>query len=128
MLIILGGLYLLWRRRIAWRIPAAILTTAALFAGILFFFDPTRFPDPLFVLFSGGPLFGAVYMATDPVTSPLTPQGCWLFGAGTGILVVLIRTFGGLPEGVMYAILLLNAATPLLSRLTQPRAFGHGRA
>ncbi|MCK5666122.1 MAG: RnfABCDGE type electron transport complex subunit D, partial [Thiotrichaceae bacterium] len=73
---------------------------------------------------SGGFLFGAFFMATDPVTSPLTPKGCWIFGIGIGFLVVLIRLFGGLPEGMLYAILLMNAATPLIDRYTQPRIFG----
>jgi len=66
-------------------------------------------------------------MATDPVTSPVTPLGCWVFGAGTGILVLLIRQFGGLPEGVMYSILLMNAITPLIDRVTQPRVYGTSR-
>jgi electron transport complex protein RnfD len=75
-------------------------------------------------VFSGGLLLGAIYMATDPVTSPVTPRGAWIFGIGVGVLVMLIRVFGGLPEGVMYAILLMNAATPLINRYTQPRVFG----
>ena len=77
-----------------------------------------------FMVLSGGLLFGAIYMATDPVTSPMAPKGAWIFGAGIGGLVVLIRLFGGLPEGVMYAILLMNAATPLIERGIQPRVFG----
>jgi electron transport complex protein RnfD len=81
-------------------------------------------PSPWFMLTSGGLLFGAVFMATDPVTSPLAPRAAWVFGAGAGLLVVLIRLWGGLPEGVMYAILLMNAATPLLDRWLQPRPFG----
>jgi electron transport complex protein RnfD len=76
------------------------------------------------MLFSGSVLFGAVYMASDPVTSPIAPMGAWIFGIGIGLLVVLIRLWGGLPEGVMYAILLMNAATPLIERATQPRGFG----
>ncbi len=80
------------------------------------------------MLLSGGLLFGAVFMATDPVTSPLAPRATWIFGLGIGLLVVLIRLWGGLPEGVMYGILLMNAAAPLLERSAQPRAFGHGRA
>ena len=79
------------------------------------------------MLCSGGLLFGAVFMVTDPVTTPLTPRGSWVFGFGVGVLVVLIRLFGGLPEGVMYAILLMNSVTPLIDRKTQPRRFG-GRA
>ena len=74
----------------------------------------------------GGFAFGMVFMVTDPVTSPLTPRGAWIFGIGVGALVVLIRAFGGFPEGVMYAILLMNAAVPLIERVTQPRVFGRG--
>ncbi len=126
LLIILSGIYLILRRSIDWRIPAAILTTVVIFSGLLFQFDSTRYPDPLFAVFSGGLLLGTFFMATDPVTSPLTPKGAWLFGIGIGILVVLIRVFGGFPEGVMYAILLMNATVPLIERYTQPRAFGRG--
>ncbi|MEE9358838.1 RnfABCDGE type electron transport complex subunit D [Candidatus Vondammii sp. HM_W22] len=126
LLLILGGLFLLLRRDLDWRIPAAIFISASLFSLALFLTDSVRFPDPFFTLFSGGMLLGAIYMATDPVTSPLTPKGTWIFGIGIGILVVLIRTFGGLPEGMMYAILLMNAATPLIDRYTQPRVFGRG--
>lgn len=126
LLIILSGIYLILRRSIDWRIPAAILTTVVIFSGLLFQLDSTRYPDPLFAVFSGGLLLGTFFMATDPVTSPLTPKGAWLFGIGIGIIVVLIRVFGGFPEGVMYAILLMNATVPLIERYTQPRAFGRG--
>ncbi len=126
LLLILGGIFLLLRRDLDWRIPAAIFISAALFSTLLFLFDTARFPGPFFTLFSGGMLLGAIYMATDPVTSPLTPRGTWIFGAGIGLLVVLIRFFGGFPEGMMYAILLMNAATPLIDRYTQPRIFGRG--
>ncbi len=88
--------------------------------------DSARFPSPLFTLFSGGMMLGAIYMATDPVTSPLSPKGLLIFGTGIGFLVVLIRVFGGMPEGMMYAILLMNSATPLIDRYTQPRVFGRG--
>ena len=76
------------------------------------------------MLFSGGLMLGAVYMATDPVTSPVTPWGAWIFGAGIGLLTVVIRVWGGLPEGVMYAILIMNAMVPFINRVTQPRVFG----
>ncbi|MCU7817738.1 MAG: RnfABCDGE type electron transport complex subunit D [gamma proteobacterium symbiont of Lucinoma myriamae] len=122
--LLLGGIYLLLRRGIDWRIPVAIFSTAALFSLIMFLTDGDKYPSPLFTLFSGGLLLGAFFMATDPVTSPLTPKGCWIFGIGIGFLVVLIRLFGGLPEGMLYAILLMNAATPLIDRYTQPRIFG----
>jgi len=125
-LILLGGLYLFLRKGINWRIPVAILSTAGFFSLILLLVDNQQYPSPLFTIFSGGLLLGAFFMATDPVTSPLTPKGCWIFGIGIGFLVVLIRVYGGLPEGVLYAVLLMNAATPLMDRYTQPRIFGRG--
>ena len=79
------------------------------------------------MLFSGGLVLGAIYMATDPVTSPVTNLGAWIFGIGIGVLVVVIRLWGGLPEGVMYAILLMNALVPLIGRATRPRVFGAAR-
>jgi electron transport complex protein RnfD len=124
---LVGGAYLLLRRAFDWRIPAAIFVAVAAMSGVLHLVAPDRYPGPLFMLLSGGLLFGAVFMATDPVTSPLAPRATWIFGLGIGLLVVLIRLWGGLPEGVMYAILLMNAAAPLLERANQPRAFGHGR-
>lgn len=128
LLLILGGIYLFLRRDLDWRIPLGILGTAALFSAVLFLVDGDKYPSPLFSLLSGGMLLGAIYMATDPVTSPVTPRGAWYFAIGVGLLVILIRVFGGFPEGMMYAILLMNAATPLIDRVTQPRAFGRGRA
>jgi electron transport complex protein RnfD len=77
--------------------------------------------------FSGGLMLGAVFMATDMVTSPITQKGCWVFGVGIGLLVVLIRVWGGLPEGVMYAILIMNSLVPFINRVTQPRVFGTER-
>jgi electron transport complex protein RnfD len=124
--LLLGGVYLWLRRDLDWRIPVSILATVVLFSACLGLFDAERFPTPWFSVFSGGLLLGAIYMATDPVTSPVTPRGAWLFGIGVGVLVMLIRVFGGLPEGVMYAILLMNSATPLIDRYTQPRVFGRG--
>ena len=121
---LLGGIYLWLKRDLDWRIPVSILLTVVVFSACLGLFDAARFPAPLFSVFSGGLLLGAIYMATDPVTSPITPRGAWIFGIGVGVLVMLIRVFGGLPEGVMYAILLMNAATPLIDRYTQPRVFG----
>ena len=124
--LLLGGIYLWARRDLDWRIPVSILATVILFSACLGLFDAERFPTPWFSVFSGGLLLGAIYMATDPVTSPVTPRGAWIFGIGVGALVMLIRVFGGLPEGVMYAILLMNSATPLIDRYTQPRVFGRG--
>ncbi|MBD3334911.1 MAG: RnfABCDGE type electron transport complex subunit D [Candidatus Eisenbacteria bacterium] len=128
-LIILAGIWLAARRTFDWRIPVSILGSVAVLSTVLFVIAPDTYPGPWFMLLSGGLLFGAIYMATDPVTSPISARSTWIFGAGIGTLVVLIRLFGGLPEGVMYAILLMNAAAPLLERSLQPRAFGReGRA
>lgn len=126
LVIIFCGVVMAIRRSFDWRIPAAIMLSVAVFSTIVWASNTEKFPTPWAMLASGGLLFGAVYMATDPVTSPVTPRGAWLFGIGVGVLVVLIRLWGGLPEGVMYAILLMNAATPLIERVTQPRPFGRG--
>jgi electron transport complex protein RnfD len=125
LLFILAGIYLIYRRIVNWRIPVAILLTVAVFAGGLHLLNPGRYPSPLFMILAGGLLLGAVYMATDMVTSPMTPKGLWIFGIGVGALVVAIRVWGGLPEGVMYAILLMNATTPLINRFTRTRVYGH---
>jgi electron transport complex protein RnfD len=124
-LILLCGGYLAVKNYLNWRIPLSIFLTVAVFSGVLFLIDPERFASPLFMLFSGGLMIGAMYMATDMVTSPVTNLGAWIFGVGIGFLVVLIRTWGGLPEGVMYAVLLMNALVPFINQATQPRVFGH---
>jgi Na+-translocating ferredoxin:NAD+ oxidoreductase subunit D len=124
LLILLCGAYLALRGYLNWRIPASILATVALFAGILHQIAPAQYGSAPFMLFSGGLMLGAVFMATDMVTAPVTNGGRWLFGIGIGIVVVIIRTWGGLPEGVMYAILLMNALVPFINRVTQPRVFG----
>lgn len=124
LLIILCGGYLAVRGYLDWRIPVSIMGSAAALAAILFAISPQHYPDPSFVLFSGGLVLGAIYMATDMVTSPVTPKGMWLYGALIGVLTVIIRYSGGLPEGVMYAILIGNASTPMIERITQPVAFG----
>jgi Na+-translocating ferredoxin:NAD+ oxidoreductase subunit D len=127
LLILLCGAYLAWKRYLDWRIPVSIFATVAALSGLLWTINPERYADPLFMLMSGGLVFGAVYMATDMVTSPVTRLGAWVFGAGIGALVVLIRSWGGLPEGVMYAILLMNAMVPFINRATRPRVFGTQR-
>jgi len=123
LVILAGGVYLAWRGYLNWRVPVSIMVTVVGLSAILHFVDATK-PDALFMLFSGGLVLGAVYMATDMVTSPITDLGKWVFGVGIGILVVVIRVWGGLPEGVMYAILFMNALTPFINRATQPRVFG----
>jgi electron transport complex protein RnfD len=125
-LILLCGVYLAVRRFMDWRIPIAVLGSAALTAWLLYAFDAARYPNPFFMLFSGGLILGAVYMATDMVTSPVTPRGMWVYGALIGLLTVVIRYYSGLPEGVMYAILIANAASPLIEKITQPVTFGRG--
>jgi electron transport complex protein RnfD len=125
-ILVCGG-YLALRNYLNWRIPASILLTVGVFAGVLHMVDPARFPSASFMLLSGGLLLGAVYMATDMVTSPVTNLGAWVFGVGIGLLVVVIRIWGGLPEGVMYAILIMNALVPSINRGTQPRVFGTTR-
>ncbi|MDX2208312.1 MAG: RnfABCDGE type electron transport complex subunit D [Gemmatimonadales bacterium] len=121
--ILLGGAFLAWRRYLNWRIPISVLGSAAIFATVMHLVNPAH-PDAVFTLFAGGLMLGAVYMATDLVTSPVTNTGRWIFGIGIGVLAVVIRLWGGLPEGVMYAILLMNAMVPFLNRMTQPRVFG----
>ena len=122
--LLLGGLYLLVRKVITWHIPISFIGTTLLLSGIFWLIDPTRYPDPLFHLLTGGLLLGAFFMATDMVTSPITTKGMLIFGIGCGALTVLIRLFGGYPEGVSFAILLMNAATPLIDRFVKPRVFG----
>ncbi len=124
LLILLGGVYLIMRRMMSWRVPLAILLTVAIFSGILQMVDSTRFAGPLFMLFSGGLMLGAVFMATDMVASPITHLGCVLYGVLIGVLVVVIRVWGGMPEGVMYAILLSNAVSPHIDNWIQPRVYG----
>ncbi len=123
-LILLCGAYLAVRKFMDWRIPVAILASAALTAWAFQLYNPAHYPAPTFVLLSGGLMLGAVYMATDMATSPITPLGVWIYGAVIGVVTVMIRYFGGLTEGVMYAILLGNALTPFIDRYTQPRVFG----
>lgn len=124
LLIILGGLYLIARKMMDWRITVSILGSAFLLSGFFYLLDPAVYPSPLFTLFAGGLMLGAVFMATDMVGSPETAKGLWVYGTLIGVLTVVIRLFGGLNEGVMYAILLGNASAPLISRMTQPRKYG----
>jgi Na+-translocating ferredoxin:NAD+ oxidoreductase subunit D len=123
-IIALGGIYLIYRKMMNWRIPVTILVTVFVLSGILFLIDNQLYPSPLFMLFSGGLMLGAVFMATDMVGSPITPLGVLVYGVFIGILVVVIRIWGGLPEGVMYAILLGNALTPQIDSLIRPKVYG----
>jgi len=128
LLILLGGAYLVARNMMSWRIPVAILASVALLSGGLHGLDPEAYASPLFMLASGGLMLGAFFMASDMVGSPMTGTGCLLYGALIGAVVVVIRTWGGMPEGVMYAILLGNAVTPHLDRWIRPTPYGARRA
>ncbi|MBU0693968.1 MAG: RnfABCDGE type electron transport complex subunit D [Candidatus Omnitrophica bacterium] len=121
--LIVGGVYLLARKIADWRIPLSLLCATLIISSIFYFANHSN-GSFLFHLFSGGLLLGAFFMATDPVTTPMTKKGRYVFGVGCAILIMITRYFSGLPEGVMYAILFMNAATPLINRLTRPRRFG----
>jgi electron transport complex protein RnfD len=124
LLILVCGLYLALRGMMDWRIPAGVMGGAVLTVLPFWLYDSASFPSPLFVLFSGGLMLGAWFMASDMVASPVTPWGSLVYGVFIGVITVVIRLFGGLTEGIMYAILLANAAAPLISSVTQPRVYG----
>ena len=121
--LIIGGLYLLIKKIADWRIPLSLLMTIGVISAVGSIIRPSN-GSILFHLFSGGLLIGAFFMATDPVTTPYTKKGRYIFGVGCGILIMIIRYFSGLPEGVMYSILFMNAFTPLINQYTRPRRFG----
>lgn len=127
LLLLLGGLALLVLRLISWHIPVAMLLTLALLATTLNLFDPDRYADAGVHLLSGGVMLGAFFIATDPVGSPSSRRGQLLYGACIGILIYVIRTWGGFPEGVAFAALLMNAATPLIDHYLRPRIYGRNR-
>ncbi|HRK33538.1 MAG TPA: RnfABCDGE type electron transport complex subunit D [Candidatus Hydrogenedentes bacterium] len=123
-LILICGGYLAFRRMMDWRVPASMLLAAFLTSAVFYMIDSTQYPTPVFTLLAGGLMLGAVFMASDMVASPVTPLGVWIYGGLMGFLTVIIRLKGGLPEGVMYAILLGNAVSPIIDNLTQPRIYG----
>jgi electron transport complex protein RnfD len=122
--LIIGGLYMIWKKIITWHIPVSILISVALFTGILWLADPAKYADPGFHLLTGGIMLGAIFMATDYVTSPMTHKGMIIYGIGIGVITVLIRTWGAYPEGVSFAILIMNAFVPLLNMYIKPKRFG----
>jgi len=124
LLFIAGGLFLIYLRIISWHIPAAMLAAVGLLAWGTHMADPLHFAPPLFHLLNGGLMLGAFFIATDPVTSPVSNKGKLIFGAGCGVIVFIIRQWGGYPEGVAFAVLLMNAATPLIDHYIRPRIFG----
>lgn len=124
---LLGGLGLWAKRIISWHVPLAFLAGIWLTAGFLHFFDPGRYGAPWFHLFAPSVMLGAFFIATDPVTGATTPKGKIIFGLGAGFLTLLIRTWGGYPDGVAFAILLMNVCAPLIDAYTQPKVFGEAR-
>jgi electron transport complex protein RnfD len=120
-----GGLWLLYKKIITWHIPAAVLAAMAVMATVFHLAAPHAYASPLFHLASGATMLGAFFIATDPVTASTTPRGRLLYGIGIGVLIYVIRTWGGYPDGVAFAVLLMNMVVPTIDYYTQPRVFGH---
>lgn len=127
LLIMAGGIALMFMRVISWHIPVSTLISLAFFASVFNMIDGARYPDAMVHLLSGATMLGAFFIATDPVTSPVTPKGQIIFGFGLGALVFIIRTWAAYPEGMAFAVLLMNAITPLIDRYIRPRIFGRTR-
>ena len=121
--LIIGLLFMLWKKIITWHIPVSILGTVFVFAGLLHLANPA-YADPISVILSGGLMLGAIFMATDYVTSPMTPKGQIIYGIAIGFLTVVIRNWGAYPEGMSFAILIMNAFTPLINNYVKPTRFG----
>ncbi len=122
--LLLGAAYMIYKRYITWEVPILFIGTVFVFSGIFWVIDPTKYADPLFHILTGGVFLGAFYMATDMVTSPLTFKGRLIFGFGCGLFTIIIRMFGSYPEGVSFAILLMNAMVPLLDKYFPDKKFG----
>jgi Na+-translocating ferredoxin:NAD+ oxidoreductase subunit D len=122
--LLLGFVYMLFRKTITWHIPISIMASVVIFTGILWKIDPSKNADPLFHLLTGGVILGAIFMATDYVTSPMTHKGMIIYGICIGLITVIIRVFGSYPEGVSFAILIMNAFVPLINLTTKPNRFG----
>lgn len=122
--LLIGFAFLLFAKIITWHIPVAVIGSMAIFQGILYLYNPAVYVDPLFAVLTGGALLGAIFMATDYVTSPMTHKGMIIYGCGIGVLTILIRNFGAYPEGMSFAILLMNIITPLINRYCKPTRFG----
>ncbi|MDA3879646.1 MAG: RnfABCDGE type electron transport complex subunit D [Prolixibacteraceae bacterium] len=123
-LLLLGMVYMLIRKVITWHIPVTIIATVFVFTGILYLVDPMQYADPLFHLLSGGLMLGAIYMATDMVSSPMAKKGQIIYALGIGLITVSIRIWGAYPEGISFAILIMNAFTPLINNYVKPKRFG----
>ena len=123
MLLLLGAVFMIWRRIITWHIPVSILATVAVVSGLMHLANPV-YANPLVVLCSGGLMLGACFMATDYVTSPMTARGQLIYGVCIGLLTIVIRNWGAYPEGMSFAILTMNAFTPLINTYCKPKRFG----
>lgn len=123
-LLIIGGLYMLYKKVITWEIPVSIIGSVAVIATIFWLVDPQSFVNPVYHLLTGGLMLGAIFMATDMVTSPMTSKGQIIYGVGIGAITILIRLFGAYPEGISFAILIMNAFTPLINNFVKPKRFG----
>lgn len=124
LLLILGGVYMLIKKVITWHIPVSVIASVAVVAALFWLIDPESYVNPVYHILTGGLMLGAIYMATDMVTSPMTPKGQLIFGAGIGIITISIRMFGAYPEGISFAILIMNAFTPLINNYVKPKRFG----
>ena len=121
--LLLGLAYMLWKKVITWHIPVSIIATVFVFSGLMHLANPV-YANPLAVIFSGGLMLGAIFMATDYVTSPMTHKGMLIYGVCIGLLTVIIRNWGSYPEGMSFAILIMNAFTPLINTYVKPKRFG----
>ncbi|MDD4227325.1 MAG: RnfABCDGE type electron transport complex subunit D [Mariniphaga sp.] len=124
LLLILGGLFLIYKKVITWHIPVSVIGTVALVAGAFWLTDPQSYIQPVYHVLTGGIMLGAIFMATDMVTSPMTPKGQIIYGVGIGVITISIRLFGAYPEGISFAILIMNAFTPLINTYVKPKRFG----
>ena len=122
--LLLGLVYMLWRKIISWHIPVSILVTVFVLTGLMYWVNPVAYASPFVHLFTGGLMLGAIFMATDYVTSPMTHKGMIIYGIAIGFLTVVIRVFGSYPEGMSFAIFIMNAFTPLINTFCKPKRFG----
>lgn len=124
LLLIIGGLYMLWKKVITWHIPVSVIGTVAIIATGFWLIDPEIYINPAYHILTGGLMLGAIFMATDMVSSPMTPKGQIIYGVGIGLITISIRMFGAYPEGISFAILIMNAVTPLINNYVKPKRFG----
>ncbi len=126
--LLLGGVYLLYKKVIGWQIPLALIGSIFVISSFFFLIDPDTYPSPLFHIFNGATMLAAFFIATDPVSASTTPKGRIVYGIGIGIIIYVIRAWGGYPDAVAFAVLLMNMAAPTIDYYTQPRVYGHARS